>query len=49
MLTIIYPQAFTRRLSRLGQGTGFGACFVREQVGNRHKVGDMPSLLAMQL
>jgi hypothetical protein len=49
MLTIIYPEAFTRKLSRPSQGTGFGACFAREQVGNRHKVGSVPGPRAMGL
>jgi len=48
MLAIIYPQAFTRPLNCLSQGTGFGRCFAREQVGNRHKVGGTPRPLAMQ-
>ena len=34
MLTIIYPEAFTRGLNGTAQGPGFEGCFVREQDGN---------------
>jgi hypothetical protein len=35
MLTSVYKGAFTRRLRRAVQGTGFEGCFAREQDGNR--------------
>ena len=34
MLTIIYPEAFTRGLNGTAQGAGFEGCFAREQDGN---------------
>jgi hypothetical protein len=34
MLTIIYPEAFTRGLNGTAQGPGFEGCFAREQDGN---------------
>ena len=34
MLTIIYPEAFTRGLNGTAQGPGFDGCFAREQDGN---------------
>ena len=40
MLTIIYPEAFTRGLNGTAQGPGFDGCFAREQDGNRRKFGD---------
>ncbi len=39
MLTIIYPEAFTRGLNRTAQGPGFDGCFAREQDGNGRKLG----------
>ena len=37
MLTIIYPEAFTRRLNGTAQGSGFDGCFAREQDRNGAK------------
>jgi hypothetical protein len=34
MLTIIYPEAFTRGLNGTAQGPGFDGCFAREQDRN---------------
>ena len=34
MLTIIYPDAFTRGLKGAAHGSGFDGCFAREQDGN---------------
>ena len=37
MLTIIYPEAFTRGLKGTAQGPGFEGCFARERDGNMRK------------
>ena len=37
MLTIIYPEAFTRGLNGTVQGPGFEGCFAREQDRNMRK------------
>jgi hypothetical protein len=37
MLTIIYPEAFTRGLNGTAQGSGFEGCFASEQDRNMRK------------
>ena len=39
MLTIIYPEAFTRGLNGTAQGPGFDGCLARERDGNGQKFG----------
>lgn len=41
MLTIIYPEAFTRGLKGAAQGPGFDGSFAREQDGNGRQFRSM--------
>jgi hypothetical protein len=49
MLTIIYPEAFTRGLNGTAQGPGFDGCFAREQDGNGRKFRSMGKIAAIGL
>jgi hypothetical protein len=49
MLTIIYAEAFTRRLNGTAQAPGFEGCFAREQDGNEPELrwADRSSVIAL--
>jgi hypothetical protein len=47
MLTIIYPEAFTRGLNSTAQGSGFDGCFAREQDGNEAKSATVADAVVM--
>jgi hypothetical protein len=49
MLTIIYPEAFTRGLNGTAQGPGFDGCFAREQDGNGRNSDPMGKIAAIGL
>jgi hypothetical protein len=47
MLTIIYPDAFTRGLKGAAQGPGFDGCFAREQDKNMAEMRHTADLVVM--